>query len=82
MDCSCVIMLRVTNVQPRDFYITLEMSLKYADRLIDGLGNSNVKYDATKPETVEAKKAVEKFFEVLNEVVEGLEKDGVRSDSA
>lgn len=73
--------LRVVSVQPKDVYLTFEISLKNADLVLRGLGQSEIRYDVTEPETVSAKKAIEEFFEDLNEVVEGLEKDGVRPDS-
>ncbi|GAF75522.1 unnamed protein product [marine sediment metagenome] len=69
--------LKVVNVQPKDMYLTFEISLKNADLVLKGLGQSEIKYDVTEPETVSAKKAVEELFEDLNEVVEGLEKDGI-----
>lgn len=69
--------LRVINVQPKDVHITFEISLKNADLVLQGLGQSEVRYDVTKPETVDAKKAIEEFWKDLNEVVEGLEKDGL-----
>ena len=75
-------MIKVTDVQPRDFYITLEISLEAANQLLQGLGQSEISIDITKPDTVQAKEMVEKFFKVLNEVVEGLEKDGIRPDGA
>ena len=75
-------MIKVTDVQPRDFYITLEISLGAANQLLQGLGQSVVNFDVTKPDTVQAKEAVENLFKVLNEVVEGLERDGVRSNGA
>ena len=74
--------MKVLNVQPRDFYIILEISLKDADRLLVGLGNSELKFNPAKPDEVAAKETIEKFFEVLNEVVEGLEKDGIGSNSS
>jgi len=74
--------IKVTDVQPRDFYITLEISLGAANQLLQGLGQSVVNFDVTKPDTVQAKEAVENLFKVLNEVVEGLERDGVRSNGA
>ena len=73
-------MIKVTDVQPRDFYITLEISLGAANQLLQGLGQSEISIDITKPDTVQAKEMVEKFFKVLNEVVEGLEKDGIGPD--
>jgi len=72
-----VSILRVINVQPKDVHITFEISLKNADLVLQGLGQSEVRYDVTKPETVDAKKAIEEFWKDLNEVVEGLEKDGL-----
>jgi len=74
--------LRVISVQPKDVYLTFEISLKNADLVLRGLGQSEIRYDVTKPRTLSAKKAVEELFEDLNEVVEGLEKDGVRPDSS
>ena len=74
--------MKVLNVQPKDIYITFEISLKDADRLLAGLGNSELKFNPTKPDEVAAKETIEKFFEMLDEVVEGLKKDGIRSDSA
>lgn len=74
--------LRVVNVQPKDVYLTFEISLKNADLMLKGLSQSEISYDVTKPETISAKSAVEEFFKDLNEVVEGLEKDGVRPDSS
>jgi len=69
--------LRIISVQPKDVYLTFEISLKNADLVLKGLGQSEIKYDVTVPETVAAKKAVEELFKDLNEVVEGLEKDGI-----
>ena len=74
--------LRIVNVQPKDVYITLEISLKNADLVLKGLSQSEIKHDTTKPETVSATKAVEEFFKDLNEVVEELEKDGIGSNSS
>jgi len=69
--------LRVVNVQPKDVYITFEISLKNADLVLAGLEQSEVKFKAEEPETVAAKNAVEGLFKDLNEIVEGLRKDGV-----
>ena len=74
--------MRIVKVEPRDFYITLDFSLKQVNMILDYLSKCVVEYDGE--EDLEMKEADDymknQFFKQLDVLSEEI-KHGLGSDS-
>ena len=69
--------IKILSVQPKDFYITLEIHFQTAKLILDSLDGAVMTHVSE-----EANSAVKEFFAKLNMVVEECERDGIGRDSS
>ena len=69
--------MKILSVEPRDIYITVDLSFRELEMILNFLDNCEVKYDG---EDKDLKESItftkEQFFTLLNKLYEDLKKDG------
>ena len=70
--------MKIIKIEPKDIYVTLEMSLKDIEKIIKALDHTEIKYDhkSLLKEDVQVGEAanylINEFYPTLKEVVEDL----------
>ena len=63
--------MRVVDIYPRDFYVTVELSLKEVGKILTALEKAELKFDSKKHEEIEAVEYVKgTFFKTLDQLYE------------
>jgi hypothetical protein len=63
--------MKIVDIYPKDFYVTVELSLKEVNKIIVALDKSQIKYDSKNPQEIEAVEFVKsEFFPLLNRLYE------------
>jgi hypothetical protein len=63
--------MRVIDLYPRDFYVTIEISLREVQKIVTALGKAELKFDGTVPHEVEAIQFIkEQFYPLLETLYE------------
>lgn len=68
--------IKIVNIQPRDIFVTFEISLEKVKKLVVALENSSISLDMSTEEGKEASKAIQELFTVLDGSVEAIEGNG------
>jgi hypothetical protein len=63
--------MRILDLYPRDFYVTMELSLKEVGKILMALEKAELKFDGKNPQEIEAVEFVKNdFFNQLNRLYE------------
>ena len=75
--------LKILNIEAKDVHVTFEMSLTELRQLRDAISIAQLEYNSEEDPAVAlaAKFLTAEFYPFINELVEDLAKDGIRSDS-
>ena len=68
--------MKILSIEPRDIYVTFELSVSEIDKLLIGLGLAKIDYNGENKKEVEAAQYIEKkFFPELNKVMQGFQNE-------
>lgn len=63
--------MKILDLYPRDFYVTVELSLKEVGKILLALEKAELKFDGSKPQEMDAVQFVkETFFSQLDQLYE------------
>ena len=68
--------MKVLEVFPKDIHAVIELSVTRCKELREGISMSKIDYDGKNEVQTKAVKAVEEFWQLLDDVIKGVEQSG------